>query len=75
MKKTSVHLDSDLDRQVARAAEEAGVTKAEYIRRALRAAVASRPRPTITAIAVGEGPGDVAEDVDRHLREARFGDV
>lgn len=74
MKKTSVYLDADIDREVARAAGEAGVTKAEYIRRALRAAVESRPRPTITAIGVGEGPGDVADDVDRHLRETGFGD-
>lgn len=74
MKKTSVYLDADIDREVARAAGEAGVTKAEYIRRVLRAAVESSPRPTITAIGVGEGPGDVSDDVDRHLHETGFGD-
>ena len=35
----------------------------------LAAAVAEAPRPRITAIGVGEGPGEVADDVDRHLAE------
>lgn len=30
-------------------------------------------RPRISAIGVVQGPGDVADNVDRHLRETRFG--
>lgn len=74
MKKTSVYLDPELDVGMARLAAAQGVTKAEAIRRALAAAVARHSRPRISAIAVGEGPGDVAEDVDRHLTETGFGD-
>jgi hypothetical protein len=73
VKKTSLYLDADLDRHLERAAAEDGVTKAAFIRRALRAAVADRPRPLIRAIGVSEGPGDVADDVDRHLAETGFG--
>jgi predicted transcriptional regulator len=73
VKKTSVYLEPELDRAVARLAEAEGITKAEAIRRALLAAVEDRPRPRIRAIGVGEGPGDVSSDVDRHLRETEFG--
>jgi predicted transcriptional regulator len=73
VKKTSLYLEPDLDYRVARVASEQGLTKAEYIRRALRAAVGADGQPKITAIAVGEGPGDVADDVDRHLRDTAFG--
>ena len=73
MKKTSVYLEPELDRAIARLAGAEGITKAEAIRRALLAAVEGRPRPRITAIGVGEGPGDVSGDVDRHLRETAFG--
>ena len=74
MKKTSVYLDPDLDRAVARLAEQEGITKAEAIRRALLAAVEDRPRPRIRAIGVGRGPSDLSADVDRHLRETGFGE-
>lgn len=73
MKKTSIYLEPELDRAYARLAEREGVTKAEAIRRTLRSAIAEAPRPRITAIAVGQGPGDVAGDVDRHLAETGFG--
>ncbi len=73
MKKTSVYLEPELDRAIARLAERQGLTKAETIRRALLGAVAGERRPRIRAIAVGEGPGDVAGDVDRHLAETGFG--
>jgi predicted transcriptional regulator len=75
MKKTSIYLDPDLDRALARLASAEGITKAEAIRRALARAVAEAPRPRISAIGVGEGPGDVADDVDRHLAETGFGDA
>lgn len=73
MRKTSVYLEPDLDRALDRLADAEGVTKAEVIRRALRRAVASMDRPRVTAIGVGEGPGDVSQDVDRHLEESGFG--
>jgi predicted transcriptional regulator len=74
MRKTSVYLDPDTDRALARLAAAEGITKAEAIRRALAKAVAESPRPRISAIGVGAGPGDVADDPDRHLRETGFGD-
>ena len=74
MKKTSIYLDPQLDRALARLAASSGVTKAEAIRRALANAVADTARPRITAIGVAAGPGDVADDVDRHLAETAFGD-
>ena len=74
MKKTSIYLDADLDARLARRADAEGITKAELIRRSLRRAVAGK-RPRITAIGVGNGPGDVADDTDRHLAETGFGDA
>ena len=73
MKKTSVYLDEQLDRDLARAAARHGITKAELIRRTLATAVAEPTRPRIAAIGVGNGPGDVADNIDRHLAETRFG--
>ncbi|HEY3184456.1 MAG TPA: CopG family transcriptional regulator [Gaiellaceae bacterium] len=68
MKKTSIYLEPELDRALARLARERGITKAEAIRRALADAVSATRRPRITAIGVGEGgPGDVSENVDRYL--------
>ena len=74
MKKTSVYLEPELDRAVALWAESQGVSKAEVIRLALRAAVEGVRRPRLTAIGIGRGPGDVAGDVDRHLAETGFGE-
>jgi len=73
MKKTSLYVEADLDLALDRLAEAAGLSKAEVIRRALRDAVARAERPRLTAIGVGEGPGDVADDIDRHLDETGFG--
>jgi trans-aconitate 2-methyltransferase len=74
VKKTSIYLEPELDRAMARLAERDGITKAEAIRRALARAIEGSPRPRITAIGVGFGPGDVADDVDRHLAQTGFGD-
>ena len=74
MKKTSIYLQPELDHALEALAAGQGVTKAEAIRRALSQAVAGSPRPRITAIGVGEGPGDVADDLDRHLAESGFGE-
>jgi hypothetical protein len=73
MKKTTVYLDESLDLAIGRLASAQGITKAEAIRRALAVAAERAERPRITAIAVGRGPGDVADDIDRHLAETGFG--
>jgi predicted transcriptional regulator len=73
MKKTSLYLDPETDRALERLARARGITKAEAIRRALDEAVRQVDRPRISAIGVGEGPGDVAGNVDRHLDESGFG--
>lgn len=73
MKKTSIYLDPEVDSALGRLAEAAGVTKAEVIRRSLEATAERAPRPRIGAIGVGGGPGDVSDDVDRHLADTGFG--
>lgn len=73
MKKTSIYLDPELDVALDRLAESLGTSKAEVIRKALRRAVEQAPRPRVTAIGVGRGPGDVAANVDRHLEQTGFG--
>lgn len=74
MKKTSIYLEPEVDRALARRAGREGVTKAELIRRALREAaagsVAARPR----ARGVFESSEDLAESVDRELRASGFGE-
>ena len=67
MKKTSLYLEPELDRALDHLAARDGVSKAEAIRDALRKAVAEVHRPRISAIGVGEGPGDVADNVDRYF--------
>ncbi len=73
MKKTSIYLDPELDAALDRLAGSRGTSKAEVIREALRRAVEHAPRPRVTAIGVGRGPGDVAANVDRHLEQTGFG--
>jgi hypothetical protein len=73
VKKTSIYLEPDLDLALARRAEVVGITKAELIRQALRRSLAGTSQPRITAIGVGEGPGDVSDNVDRYLLETGFG--
>lgn len=74
MKKTSIYLDAERDHALARRAAERGMTKAALMRESLFDAVRGGRRPRITAIGVDRGPGDVADDVDRHLAETGFGD-
>ena len=73
MRKTSLYLDPDIDRALARLAAAEGVTKAQIIRRALAREAQQVPRPRIMAIGMGAGPGDVADNVDDHLRQTGFG--
>jgi ribbon-helix-helix CopG family protein len=45
VKKTSLYLDPDLDEALARRAADEGLTKAEFIRRTLAAAMQKHRRP------------------------------
>lgn len=72
-KKTTIYLETELDRALDVRAEHEGTSKAAVIRRVLWQAVEGFGRPRVRAIGVGEGPGDVACDVDRHLDETGFG--
>jgi len=73
VKKTSIYLEPELDRALARRAASRGVSKAELIRETLRQLVDGGTQPRLTAIGVGSGPGWVSSDVDRALRESGFG--
>ncbi len=73
MKKTTVYLELELDLALGRLAAHRRVSKAEVIRSALRDATRGSDRPRITAIGLARGPGDVADNVDRHLAETGFG--
>ena len=75
MKKTTLYLEPELDLALGRLAARRGVSKAEAIRTALRAATDDVARPRIRAIGVTRGPGDVADNVDRHLAETGFGEA
>lgn len=72
VKKTSVYLEPEMDFAIARYAKVRGISKAEAIRRAIAQEIGVRKRPRITAIAVGEGPGDGSENLDDYLA-ASFG--
>jgi hypothetical protein len=52
---------------------EAGTTKAELIRTALRAAAGSSPRVRPKAVGVFAGLADLSERVDEHLASSGFG--
>ena len=73
MKKTSLYLDPEVDRQLARMAENTGITKAELIRRTLAEATSAASRRRPRALGVFEGPGDGAANVDDYLRRTGFG--
>jgi hypothetical protein len=75
VKKTSLYLDPDLDEALARRAADEGLTKAEFIRRTLAAAMQRqrRPKPLGAGIIEG-GPTDMAANVERYLAETGFGE-
>jgi len=73
MKKTTVYLEPELDHALGRLAAKRRISKAEVIRAALRDAARASERPRITAIGLVRGPGDVADNVDRHLADSGFG--
>jgi hypothetical protein len=74
VKKTSIYLEDDVDRALARRAAAEGTTKAELIRRALTAAAGGALRAKPAARGVFAGPADLAERADDHLAESRFGE-
>ncbi len=74
MKKTSLYIDPEVDRALARRAAAEGITKAELVRRVLAATVAERPRPRPRARGVFEGARDLGSGADRHLAETGFGE-
>jgi predicted transcriptional regulator len=67
MKKTSLYLEPWVDFELRRIAEAEGKSKAEVIREALAARAMEAEQPRIKAIGIFEGPGDVADNVDRYL--------
>lgn len=76
MKKTSLYLDPDLDELLARRAEEEGLSKAEFIRRTLTAAMTRPKRPAFVGIGIikDDGPDWWSADPGRALRETGFGE-
>jgi hypothetical protein len=72
--KTSLYLEPEVDRALARRAADVGVTKAELIRRALAEAVVGAERARPAARGVFEGPGDLGRGAEDHLRRSRFGE-
>jgi Ribbon-helix-helix protein, copG family len=75
VKKTSLYLDPDLDEALARRAADEGLTKAEFIRRTLAAAMQRPTRPKPEGIGIIEddgGPPDLARNYEQYL--AGFGE-
>ena len=73
MKKTSIYVDPEVDRALARRAAAEGTTKAALIREALAQAgayAAAKPR----GCGVFDGPDDLSQDVDGHLARTGFGE-
>ena len=75
MKKKSLYLDAELDEALARRAADEGLTKAEFIRRTLAAAMQrpKRPKPQAVGI-VRSGRADLSENIESYLAETGFGE-
>lgn len=74
MKKTSIYIEPEIDVALARKASEQGVTKAEVIRQALRAAAGGSVGVKPSARGVFTGPTDLAANADERLAESGFGE-
>ncbi len=67
-KKTSIYLEEEVDQALAELATQEGLTKAEFIRRQLRAAVARPARPRISTAVFSAAAPAWANDLDHELR-------
>jgi hypothetical protein len=77
VKKTSLYLSPELDEALARRATDDGLSKAEFIRRALEQAVRKRKRPMPHGIGMiddDRGPNDLAGNLESYLEEWGFGE-
>ncbi len=72
MRKTSIYLDDDLDDAIEALARVERISKAEAIRRAIRTATEAWPRARFL-VGIGEGTGDVSENIDTYLDRDGFG--
>ena len=72
MRKTTIYLDDELDDAIEALAKAAGISKAEAVRRAIRAATETRPRARFL-VGIGAGPGDVSENLVAYLERDAFG--
>jgi len=74
MKKTSLYIEPEVDAALTRRAQAEGISKAELIRKALRATADGAAPPRFTAIGVVEdAPADVSANVDHYLATTGFG--
>jgi hypothetical protein len=67
VKKSSIYLEPELDRALTYAAARQKLSKAEFIRQTLSAAVAGERAARPRAIGVFDGPADLAANADMHL--------
>lgn len=72
-RKSSLYVDPELDLAITHAAGRHGVTKAEFIRRALARAV-GETAPAFTGVGAFRGPDDLAREDEAHLAESGFGE-
>jgi hypothetical protein len=74
VKKTSIYIDPEVNRALARRAAAQGTTKAALIRDALAQAGAPAAAAKPRACGVFDGPGDLSHDVDGYLARTGFGE-
>jgi hypothetical protein len=74
VKKTSIYIDPEVDRALARLASAQKTTKAAVIRAALAQAGAAGAPAKPRGAGVFDGPGDLSQDVDAHLDRTGFGE-
>lgn len=74
VKKTSIYIDPEVDRALARRAAAQGTTKAAVIRAALVQAGAAGAAAKPLGSGVFDGPDDLSREVDAHLGRTGFGE-
>lgn len=67
MKKTSIYIEAALDLRLATIAEQQGISKAEFIRRALESEATRQSYVQVRSIGVFAGPHDLSSNVDKYL--------